>query len=199
MTRFLFIGACLALMTAGEAAAQSPLPESGSWFITASLPDGGGNDAGIWRVIGAKTSLGIEIDYRYSSTTDENSTQQLGPDAINRDRRFVVGPSIKRYLRVRDRIGAYLRGSFGVGWRDIELERPRTGIIERDTKDVQEILRAAIGADWFPFDGVAIGAFTGIVGVHSTLEVQISNAGSVKRTTWTWNTFRSGIELQYYF
>ena len=182
----------------GVASAQS-VPDPGSWFLTAALPDGGGNEMGIWRLLGERTGLGFEVDFRYTRTEDSATSQNLGPDAVNRRFSFVLGPTLKRYLAVGERIAPYVRASVAIGWSDEQLERPPSGQVERDTTDRIRLFRLAVGADWFPFPDVGIGIFTGLVGVRDRIDVQISEVGQVTRRSWSWNTFKSGVELQYYF
>lgn len=188
-----------ALLVAGGSLTAQTVPAAGSWGLTAALPDGGGNTFGLWRMIGARTNLGFEADYRYTRAEDDASTPQLGPDLVARRSRIVLGPTVKRYLRERGPVAAYVRASAAWGWSDDELERPAGGAVERDTKETTQLYRVALGADWFPFPELAIGAFTGIVAVRDDIEVQVAGVGTATRKTTTWNTFRSGIELQYYF
>ena len=148
---------------------------------------------------GSSTNLGFEVDFRHVKTEDRANSTQTGVDTDTRDRRFILGPSVKHYISLREPIAAYIRASAALGWQDIELVRVQGDVLERDTADKTRLFRVAIGADWFPFDGVAIGAFTGIVTVWDRVEVQVNNVGSVSQTRTTWNTFKSGIELQYYF
>lgn len=188
----------VSVLSAGPASTQT-LPDQGSWSITGSLPDGGGNTFGAWYLWRARTNLGLEVDFRSTRTEDRASSRSLGPDAINTSRRIVIGPTVKHYISVKDPVAAYLRASVGLGFLDEELIRPPAETAERDTRTRTQIYRLALGADWFPVTNVGIGVFTGIVALRDEIEIDLTNTGRVTRGTTNWSTFKSGIELQYYF
>lgn len=178
---------------------ESPIPAAGSWAVTTNLPDGGGQIFGLWRRFGERINLGLEVDFRHTRTEDDVSAPQLGADVINIDSRVVVGPTLKYYLTHEGPVVAFLRSTVARSVRDIEVQSPEGDVIERDTNDKAWIVRAAVGADYFPVERVAVGFWTGVVLVKTDLDVQVVNAGTVTRDSSQWNTFTSGIELQYFF
>jgi len=56
-----------------------------------------------------------------------------------------------------------------------------------------------VGADWFPTENVALGFFTGIVSVDVDTDIELGNNGTIIRTNDNLSTFKSGIELQFFF
>jgi hypothetical protein len=95
-----------------------------------------------------------------------------------------------------------------------QVDRPailaeRLGVIGGDHHDgalevqrVEDIFRyqasLSIGAEWYPIRYLGIGAHAGLQWLNESYD---STAGNVirDRSTTTWGTFRSGLELHFYF
>lgn len=188
------------LIVAGPVAAQdSRLPDSGSWSLTAALPDGGGNLFGIWRMFGSRVNVGLEIDYRSEESTDEGSSGFISPNTVTRDDLVVFGPSVRYYLTTDGPVAPYARASLGWQRQDVEIERINSSEQLQNQQQTATIWRLAVGADWFPTDDVAIGFFTGIVGVVADTDIELGSNGTITRRNDNLSTFKSGIELQLFF
>jgi len=185
----------LLLAAAAPASAQSPVPEKGTWSVSFALPEGGGSNFGIANLVGEQWQLGLEMNFQ-SSDTD------LGPVGDNNaaeneidDKNFLIGPVIKYYIGESGPVAPYLRASFGAGWNNNEVRQTNA---VRVTKTTDYSSRLAVGAEWFPVDGISIGGHTGVLLRYTRAESTINDNG-VEQITWSTNTFRSGLNLRIWF
>ena len=93
-------------------------------------------------------------------------------------------------------VSPYLRGKFAVGWNDNEL------IIQGDQQQYQDIFTIqgslSLGAEWYPLRYLSVGGHAGLQWVRDTVD-SASNNIVRERTSTSWGTFRSGLELNFYF
>jgi len=139
----------------GGASDPSPTIAKGRWSLAFTLPDGGGAQFGVWKMVSARSNLGIDlgIDHAFAEVT-------WGPDSA-RSRTgslfwtFSLQPSIKRYLFLRERVSPFvtaaLKGSYG--WAESGRQRQFNR---------KATLSAGVGADWTPLRDVSVGANTGV-------------------------------------
>jgi len=162
------IGIALAVLTmpAGAARAdedgsraiakgESRAIAKGRWSLAFALPDGGGSQFGVWKMVSGRSNLGLNLGIDHSF-----DVETWGPDSA-RSRSgsvywtFSLQPSMKRYLFVRDPVSPFLsialKGSYG--WNE-------SGPFRRLSRSAT--LSAGVGADWTPLRDLSIGASTGI-------------------------------------
>jgi hypothetical protein len=83
-----------------------------------------------------------------------------------------------------------------VGWDDSEL------IVQGDQQQYQDTFTIqgslSLGAEWYPLRYLSIGGHAGLQWLRD--DVDSAANGIVRdRTTTSWGTFRSGLEVQFYF
>jgi hypothetical protein len=177
-----------ALLLAGTARAEDAQRTlvKGRWSLAFALPDGGGGAMGVWKMVSAKSNLGINlaIDHEMSKTT-------VGPDTMRTESGgffwlMTVGPSLKRYLVVRERVSPFLfasaKGSYG--WGNASNRRMST-------------LEWGLGADWTPLESISIGASTGIRWVES--KTSYSETGAPKISDSLFDTMTTELTMHLYF
>jgi len=158
----------------------------GRWSVAFSLPDGGGGSMGVWRMVSQKSNLGINvgIDHEMEQFTS-------GPDSLRAKGgssfwAVSLGPSIKRYLVVRDAVSPFLlaslRGSYR--WSRGAYRRGAT-------------LEAGLGADWTPLESISIGAATGVSWTESM--VSYSAQGAPKTSNSLFDTMTTSLMMHLYF
>ena len=189
----------LFLVTGSVSAQDNHFPKANSWSVTASLPDGGGNLFGVWRLIGSRINVGLEMDLRNKDLEDTGSSAFISPNTVTRDDLMVIGPVVRYYLSDSGPVAPYVRGAIGWQRRDIEIEQINSGEVVQNQQESSTIWRLAVGADWFPTESVAIGFFTGLVGVMNNTDIEVLGGGAINRKTDNISTFKSGIEFQLFF
>jgi len=165
--------------------------EKGRWSLAFSLPDGGGAQFGVWKMVSGRSNVGINlgVDHLYEEET-------WGPDSARSGYAqayfwtFSLQPSIKRYLFLRERVSPFvsaaLQGSYG--WRN-------SGRVKVFTKSAT--LSAGLGADWTPLRDVSIGASTGLEWTEG-----MSSANdflATKEKTSIFDTHTGSLTLHLYF
>lgn len=174
-------------------------PDAGSWSIAATLPGGGGNLFGFYRTFGTRINVGFEVDYRNREATDEGTSAFVSPNTRTRDDLIIFGPSVRYYVSNSGPVAPYVRAAFGWQRRDIEVEQINSGNPLQNQQEEATIWRLAVGADWFPARNVAVGFFTGIVGLALDSDIELGSAGTITRKNDNFSTFKSGLELQLFF
>ena len=165
--------------------------EKGRWSLAFSLPDGGGAQLGVWKMVSGRSNVGMNlgVDHTYREQT-------WGPDSARTGYgqeyfwTFSLQPSIKRYLFLRERVSPFmmaaLEGSYG--WRN-------SGRVRLFTKGAT--LSAGLGADWTPLRDVSIGASTGIEWTESMSSANDFQATKYK--TSIFDTHTGSLSLHLYF
>jgi hypothetical protein len=158
----------------------------GRWSLAFALPDGGGGAMGVWKMVSAKSNLGINlgIDHEMQKLT-------VGPDTMRDETGhffwlMTVGPSLKRYLVVRERVSPFLFASAkaSYGWGDSSNRRMST-------------LEWGLGADWTPLESISIGASTGLRWVES--RTSYSETGAPKASQSLFDTMTTELMMHLYF
>jgi hypothetical protein len=140
---------------------------------------------------------GMEVEFR-RGTSDERLEANVTQDGVATTWLLNIGPSIRYYGMRTGPVSPYLRTKLSVGWSgsdlhiNDDLQRDETGF------NIQGSL--ALGAEWYPTRQIAIGAYTGVQYLHTSADI-VDNLAGVKRerSTDTYGTFRSGLELQLFF
>jgi hypothetical protein len=157
--RFLWgLSAFLVLTTASLARAEegeSRAIQKGRYSLAFSLPDGGGSQLGVWKMVSERSNLGVNLGIDHSRQTSTS-----GPDSLRQGRSgqfwtFSIEPSLERYLFLERDVSPYLfaalQGSYG--WTEGFFPKSYTR---------SATLSLGLGADWTPLESISIGAATGI-------------------------------------
>jgi hypothetical protein len=190
----------LAFLPAAVCAQSGPstpsVPVAGDWSVSASLfTSSTGSVFTVGRMLSDRLALGMELDLRSidSEETVDASVISRG-DATSTD--YTIGPTIKWYGSRDTPVSPYLRAKIALGWDDEEL------IIQDEVQRVEDVFRyqgsLSIGAEWYPIRFLGVGAHAGLQWLRESYD---SVTGDVirDRSTTTWGTFRSGLELHFYF
>ena len=187
-----WIGALSALLIlVGVSPAQAEEGDSraiqrGRYSLAFTLPDGGGASFGVWKMISARSNLGLNlgINHEFRNTT-------AGPDTMRFHYgtgfwSFSFGPSLKRYIAIHRSVSPYLLGSLEglYRWSKHTYTRAAT-------------LQAGLGADWTPLESISIGGSTGIGWTESV--TSHSDFGASKESASSFNTLATSLTLHLYF
>lgn len=181
--------------------AQTPpsLPTAGDWSLAGTLfTDSPNSVLGIGRMMTDRLSLGLEIDLR-TSDADEKITSNAS-NVVTRGQAtstdHTIGPTLKWYGTRETPVSPYVRAKVAVGWDDNELVVQGDQQQYQDTFTIQGSL--SIGAEWYPLRYLSIGGHAGLQWLRD--DVDSAANGIVRdRSTTSWGTFRSGLEVQFYF
>ena len=184
-----------------SATAQTPpqLPTAGDWSLSGTLFDSSPNSVlGIGRMMTDRLALGLEIDLR-TSDADETVTSSASSvvttgRATSTD--HTLGPTLKWYGTRDTPVSPYVRAKVAVGWDDNEL------IVQGDQQQYQDTFTIqgslAIGAEWYPLKYLSIGGHAGLQWLRDEIDSS-ANGIARDRSATSWGTFRSGLEVQFYF
>jgi hypothetical protein len=192
------------LLVAGLAlpvTAQTPpeVPKAGDWSLSGTLfSSTPGSVLGFGRMITDRLALGLELDLRTSDAdeiiTSSASNVVTTGRATSTDHTF--GPTLRWYGTRETPVSPYVRAKVAVGWNDSEL------IVQGDQQQYQDTFTIqgslSLGAEWYPLRYLSIGGHAGLQWIRD--DVDSAANGIVRdRTTTSWGTFRSGLEVQFYF
>ena len=188
--------AALLLLAPVHGAAQTPenVPGAGVWGVHFTLfDDDGSRIFGVSRMMSDRIKLGLELDLSYVSIEDEVE----GPfgDDVTLEQ-YAVRPTFTWYGLRNEVVSPFLRGAVRYGWSS--AKGTSSGIREIASQVVGGT--AAVGAEWYPLRWLGVSGFTGFQ-VTRTEEEIISDTDRLvrDRTTWSYATFRSGLNLTFYF
>jgi len=186
-----------ALLFAAPAQAQR-LPVQGDWSIATQLfSSNTGTVFGLWRMITDRINGGVEIDFRYGNS-EEDVDSNVSVTGTAKTWHFNVGPSVKFYGLRSAPVSPYLRFKGSVEWAGAKSTIQNLVLRDQDEFSMQGSV--ALGAEWYPIRQLAIGAHTGFQWLHTTLDRSENDASIVRdRVTDTLGTFRSGLELHFFF
>jgi len=189
------IGIVLAVLLALAGGARADEGESraiarGRWSLAFSLPDGGGAQFGVWKMVSGRSNLGLNLGIAH-----QFQEETWGPDSA-RGRAgtvfwtFSLQPTLKRYLLLREYVSPYLTAALEgtYGWIS-------AGGIKEYNRNAT--LLAGFGADWTPLRDVSIGASTGIKwteGISSD-----NDAAATKHRISVFDTQTGSLTLHLYF
>jgi hypothetical protein len=183
------LGALLPLVATSPARADqtdSRAIQKGRYSLAFSLPDGGGSTVGIWKMVTARSNLGLTLginhEFRRGTTGPDTMRSEFGSGFWS----FSFGPSLERYLVVRRDVSPFLLASLEgtYGW-------------SRGVYDRAATLEWGVGADWTPLESMSIGGATGISWTES-MESR-SDSGASKESHSSFNTVSTSLTLRLYF
>lgn len=177
-------------------AAASDVPVAGDWSLAASLfePDTG-SLFGVSRMITDRLAVGLELDLR-DTDSEETVQANITTRGEARGTDHTIGPTLRWYGSRDTPVSPYLRTKVAMGWDDDEL------IIQGDQFQYQDLFTIqaslSLGAEWYALRYLSVSGHAGLQWRRDTID---SSANGVMRdrTTTTWGTFRSGLELNFYF
>jgi hypothetical protein len=152
------LSAFLVLTTTSPALAkdgESRAIQKGRYSLAFSLPDGGGGQLGVWKMVSGRSNLGVNLGIDHS-----RQTTTIGPDSFRQGEvsqywTFSIEPSLERYVSLERDVSPYvfaaLQGSYG--WTEGFFPKSYTR---------SATLSLGLGADWTPLESISIGAATGI-------------------------------------
>ena len=188
------VGLWVVLAQTSPLSAQSEgVPGEGSWGLRFALPDGGGGTLGAARFLTDRTSLGVDLSFRYRST--ESTGGPGGP--LNESSGWSVGvtPELRHYLGRPRAVMPFVLSSLSV-----QRTSSTTGNGNIETRAWMTTARAGLGAEWFPTDWVGISGSTGIDALYVTTDNErITPPATGESSQWEVGVFRSEIYLSLYF
>ena len=148
-------------------------------------------------MMGDRFNAGLELEYRRGDG-EETLDAQVVTRGEAESSTLAIGPSVKYYGLRSGPVSPYLRGKFQVGWTDSELTQNDQLLQDSESFTIQGSV--AIGAEWYPVRQLALGFHTGFQYLHTTTDITDNVANLTRdRSTDTFGTFRSGIELHLFF
>ncbi len=208
-TRYALISLALLTVTApaafgqGEAEAQPlPLP-AGAWSLSFSLPSGGGASLGVWKLIGSRTNLGLDIGLRTVSTSDRQRLddgtpmQEFNSSSVG----IAIEPSIRQYIATYRTLAPYIHGNLLFSYSSLDAETvSQQATTERTTYEYG--IGVGIGVEWAPLERFSIGGHTGVrFSYQDRNSVDASPVGTRLQSgsATTFDTFVSSLVVQLYF
>ena len=207
LMRHALIPLALLATTAGPAHGQGgghPLPlPAGAWSLSFSLPSGGGAGLGVWKLVGARTNLGLDIGLRSVSTSDNLSYDDGRPseEFTSSDLGLAIEPSIRQYIAAYRTLAPYIHGSLLFAYSSLDAET----VSQQATsarKTYEYGIGVGIGVEWAPLERFSIGGHTGVrFSYQDRSSVNDSPSGmSVQNGSATaFDTFVSSLVVQLYF
>jgi len=206
-TRYVLIPVALLAATAAPVFGQAesyplPLPE-GAWSLSFSLPSGGGASLGVWKLVGARTNLGLDIGVRSVSTSDNLRFDDGRPsqEFNSSDLGLAIEPSIRQYIATFRTLAPYIHGNLLFSYSSLDAET----VSQQATtvrKTYQYGIGLGIGVEWAPLERFSIGGHTGVrFSYLDRSNVDSSPAGTSVQDghSTTFDTFVSSLVLQLYF
>ena len=179
-----------------------PLPV-GAWSLSFSLPSGGGASLGVWKLVGPRTNIGLDLGIRTASSSDNVRFDDGRPEQEfnSTDVGFAIEPSVRQYFTAYRTLAPYIHGNLLLAYSSVDAE---TVELQQTTerKTYQYGIGLGIGVEWAPLERFSIGGHTGIrVSYLDRSSVNSSPAGTSRSngSATAFDTFVSALVLQLYF
>lgn len=197
----------LLLLAAGRAApaqevvsARNALRE-GAWSLSFGLPFGGGGPElgaglGAWRMVSARTNLGVELDARFERTDVEDPA---GRERERETARAALAVAARRYLDLGRAVAPFLTARAGAGlFRDAIGGDDVAGTVV--SRGWGADVRGGVGVEWFPARSVSVSGSTGAgIGFDRTRSRGGLEPGDAESTAWSVGTFTTEFGFRIYF
>ncbi len=191
----------IVLLTSGIAAAdQGPLANRGDWALGVALPSNSGSSFSLWKIRSPTTAVGLEVGVSWSYADSTANADTPYPTTLQDHYLSLrLGPTIKHYRPLHDRIAPFTYGQVIAGFRgykrDIDLYR------QRGSSSGNIGLALGLGVEWFPFQRISLGGQTGLnLGYRYA---QYDTRGDNNRSSSNWSlylrTFQSEVRALMYF
>lgn len=192
----------------GQGVADAPTSSDGPaaqtvrddrWSIALGIPNGGGSELGLWRMVGTRTNLGLQVGYRWADDEvegDEREQERL-------DWAISLSPTLQRYLFVRGSVSPFvlLRAEFSVSRSEAASVSPAGASYHQRTSRTVGA-RIGLGAEWIPLPDIGIGGHTGLRFSHAWSDEQATGPGDVLEFDGSSSraaTFVSALTLRIFF
>lgn len=185
--------------SAGSADPAAQTLRDDRWSIALAIPNGGGSELGLWRMIDERTNLGLQVGFRW--TDDESAGDDREQERITWS--ISLSPTIQRYLFLRGNVSPFVlaRAEFSVTRFEALSASPVGAAYSLRTSRAVGA-RAGIGAEWIPLPDVSIGGHTGLRVSHASVdeEATISTGlAEFEGTNFLAATFVSALTLRIFF
>lgn len=207
LTWYAFLPLALLAATAAPASGQEasqplPMPE-GAWSLAFSLPSGGGASLGVWKLVGPRTNLGLDVGLRSVSTSDNLRFDDGRPsqEVKSSDLGIAIEPSIRQYITSYETLAPYIHGNLLFAYSEIDAET----VSQQATtvrKTYEYGIGVGIGVEWAPLERFSVGGHTGIRFIYlDRSSVDSSPAGTAVQdgSATIFDTFVSSLVIQLYF
>ena len=185
-----------AAVLASPATAQKA--ESGDYSVAVTLFETNtGTVFSAGRMFTDRLHASLEFVWRTADAEDDAHNIQVGVDAQAIQTEWLFGPTVKFYGAQAGPVVPYLRGKFGFGNSRSDLSLAGTKVRKQDTWRWEGSV--AIGAEWFPTEGIGLSGHTGLQYSRDYMERFNENNDLLERWTYNYGTFRSGVTLSFYF
>jgi hypothetical protein len=182
---------------------ETPFP-AGAWSLSFSLPSGGGASLGVFKLVGPRTNLGLDVVVGAFSSSDDISFSDGRPAEQRSQTDFDLAfvPSVRQYVGVHRTIAPYIHGNllFGYNYENFETVIG-TASTTRNTV-YQYAIGAGVGVEWTPLERISVGGHTGVRFSYFDRGSETgSPAGTsqVSGSATRFETFVSSLVLQLYF
>jgi hypothetical protein len=140
-----------------------------------------------WQMRSPNTNIGLVLQAHVESRTFDPPA----PAERIRSQSFAVGPALKRYMEIHSTIAPYLRGHAMIGFAREETELPASTV---ESSSWGFLVGGGIGAEWFPWERIGLGGFTG-----RDLTFDRERIQDDRRTTVGLSTLTTGLQVLFYF
>jgi hypothetical protein len=186
---------------AQEAASARNALREGAWSLSFGLPLPGGSPElgaglGAWRMVSARTNLGVELDAYFERADLEDPA---GRERERETARAALAVAARRYLDRSRAVAPFLTGRAGAGvFREaVGGDDVAAAVVARGWgADV----RGGAGVEWFPARSVSVSGSTGVgVGFDRTRSRGGPEPGDAVSTAWSVGTFTTELGFRIYF
>jgi len=190
--------AVLLVLPAAHARSQSAPTDQlhrGAWSLSFTLPSGGGEAVGAWKMVGARTGLGLVVGYSSRYSDERYSDTTAVPHVESGDWAVRLEPTLKLYRRPGPNVATYLLATVGSSyqWNGENYETSSS----RD-HGWSLYARAGFGVEWFPLSAISVDGWmavgTGATWSHHRYE----NGSTSDRTDLNGQTLTSALALHIY-
>lgn len=183
---------------ADSAAAPNSLRKGAVSFSLEGPWQGSGSSAGIWKMVGDRTNLGVVVGLG-AGTSDREHSEGAPSDGTDID--ASLGVAVRRYANPTGQIVPFVSGEvMGYGWRSgVDID---DGEASQETYTLGGSVRGGVGVEWFPVRRVSLSGSTGL-GLTWTRQHSDSDGSGISteitENRFGFSTFSSGIAIQIYF
>lgn len=170
--------------------ASAPMT-TGKWSLALALPSGGGGSMGLWRMVGDRTNLGVELTPGWNHYRRSYTEGSLAQEVWN----VRLSPIVQRYLSVNRRVAPFMRGGIELGLGYTGTAGVAGGGHSANRYHLGASI--ALGVECFALADISVNGYTGShIGFDWDAE---SGSSSNRGHTLDLGTFMSSIILRIYF
>ena len=173
----------------------------GAWSLSFGLPFGGGGPEpgaglGAWRMVSARTNLGVEVDAYFERAELEDPA---GRERERETARAALSVAARRYLDRSRAVAPFLTTRAGAGlFRDAIGGDDTAGTVV--ARGWGADVRGGAGVEWFPARSVSVSGSTGVgIGFDRSRSRGGPEPGEAESTTFSVGTFTTELGFRIYF